>query len=218
MGQELAVSVSVFVYVSRMLLPLRCPRCRVIGPAPCERCVDSLHPATDVTSVAGCDAVAACFRYDHGARDLLLALKYRNRQDALEFLAAGLVAELHDLDPVDVICWAPTSRARVRERGFDQAELLACATARMARLPARRLLRRTGAGHQTGRSAAQRREGAQFVPIARRCRGERVLLVDDIATTGSTLAHAAAALRSGGAYAVQAVVVAWTPAYPQGFA
>jgi predicted amidophosphoribosyltransferase len=159
--------------------------------------------------VPGCDTVAACFAYAGAARALLLALKYRNRRDALDACASA-VARL--APAVDVVTWAPTVPRRARERGFDQAELLARAVARQLGVPARRLLRRESATAQTGRSAAARRGGPQF--RCRPVRGEplgRVLLVDDIGTTGATLAGAAAALRAAGAAEVHARTVAWTP-------
>jgi predicted amidophosphoribosyltransferase len=148
--------------------------------------------------------------YAGAARVLLLALKYRNRRDALAWCATA-VARL--APAVDVVTWAPTAPGRARERGFDQAELLARAVARQLGVPARRLLRRDGTGAQTGRSAAARRAGPRFRAPAVHPPG-RVLLVDDIGTTGATLAGAAAALRAAGATEVHARTVAWTPPRP----
>jgi predicted amidophosphoribosyltransferase len=151
--------------------------------------------------------VAACYAYAGPARALLLALKYRNRRDALASCAAA-VARLSP--PVDVVTWAPTAPHRARARGFDQAELLARAVARQLGAPAARLVRRESAAAQTGRSAEARRTGPRFRPVTARPPG-RVLLVDDIGTTGATLAGAAAALRAAGAAEVHARTVAWTP-------
>ena len=89
---------------------------------------------------------------------------------------------------VDLVTWAPTSSARIAERGFDQAELLARAVARELGVPCRRLLYRAHGGPQAGRGRAARLLGPSFRARAPR-RGLRVLLVDDVVTTGGTLAR-----------------------------
>jgi predicted amidophosphoribosyltransferase len=111
---------------------------------------------------------------------------------------------------VGLVTWAPTTTARRRARGFDHAELLARAVARELQLPVRATLHRRAGPPQTGRPAALRRAGPRF--DARRVRlPSRVLLVDDVATTGATVAAAADALRRAGASAVIALTAARTP-------
>jgi ComF family protein len=196
-----------------MFLPTRCPLCATIGPAPCPPCASRFVPAPTVPPVAACTSIGACFRYDDAARSMMLAFKFRNRRDVVAFCARSLAAAAC---PVDLVTWAPSSAARVRARGFDQAEVLARATARVLGVAVGPSLRRRGTGHQTGLDAAARRVGPVFVPRARglpgrSVRGRRVLLIDDIVTTGSTFAHAAAALRAGGATEVHALACCWTP-------
>jgi ComF family protein len=147
------------------------------------------------------------------ARDVLLGFKYRNRRQVARHLA-GLVVNAvvagGDLG-VDVVTWAPTSAARRRERGFDQGELIARCVGRQLGVPVQRLLERSGPAHtQTGRSRADRLHGVAF-----RARpglaGRRVLVVDDVVTTGATLRSARTALRAAGAGDVVLYAVAATP-------
>lgn len=151
----------------------------------------------------------AAFAYEGVGREVVARLKYRNARASLPFLAAR-VAALVEPGTVDVVTWAPTAAARRRQRGFDQAQLLAAAVARRLGLPCRRLLRRRpGAPAQTGASLAQRRKGPVFDP--RRGVGSRVLVVDDVVTSGATVAAAARALRAGGATVVIVAAAARTP-------
>jgi ComF family protein len=196
------------------LFPVRCPVCDAPGVALCSPCAAALQGPGPLAPVAALDEVTALYRYDGVARELLLALKYRNRRDVVPWLAEQLASAAPNVDPrtVDLVTWAPTSSRRRRRRGFDQAELLARATARMLRVPARNLLRRASSAPQTGRTADERRSSPAFTSRRRLHAGERnVLLLDDVGTTGATLAAAAAALRLGGAQRVSGLVVAWTP-------
>ena len=156
--------------------------------------------------------IASCrpaFVYDEGVRTLLLALKYRNRRDALAYLAAQ-IAEIIDVE-ADVVTWVPTTGARRRARGFDQAELLARAVGRRTGLPVRSLLCRVDGLAQTGRDAEARRSGPQFSLRRRRPVRGSVVLIDDIGTTGATLQAAARVLAGAGWAEIHARTVAWTP-------
>ena len=134
--------------------------------------------------------------------------KYRNARSSLGFLARALAALAPSI-PFDAVTWAPTTAARRRRRGFDQAELLARAVASNLRVPARSLLVRRPGPIQTGQSLAARRSGPAFGPS--RPAPPRVLLVDDVITSGATVSAAARSLREAGAVEVHVVAVARTP-------
>ena len=186
-----------------MLLSVRCTSCGCPGEALCHRCRFSLASAGRMQSP---DGIRAAFPFEGVARDLIVALKFRHRRSAAGVLAAQMVRRLR-LTDIDVVTWAPTSARRVRSRGYDQAEAIAQAVARQLGVPCRRLLYRAHGAPQTGKSRADRLVGPAF--RARRPRhGLRVLVVDDVVTTGATLRTAAEALRAAGVARVELVAAA----------
>ena len=186
-----------------MFLPLWCPGCgqRMVGP--CIRCWGEVEP--------GPTPGVAPLAHAGTARRLVIGLKYRNARHVVAGLADRMVEVLDDPSAVDVVTWAPTSARRIAERGYDPAELLARAVARRIGRPCRRLLRRARhSGPQRGKSRLERLSGPQFVakPL---WRSLRVLLVDDVTTTGATLRVGAAALVAAGARDVRCLAAASAP-------
>ncbi len=159
-------------------------------------------------------ATATVFTGD--ARDMIVALKYHNARRMVRPLATLLAeAVANDRDArrigIDIVTWAPTSSLHRRRRGYDQAELVAREVARQLDLPAQSLLRRHGSVAQTGRTRRERLTGPAFRARSA-ARGKRILVVDDVATTGATLHSARRALRAEGAEMVFCWAVAGTPA------
>src|SRR2546423_5595206 len=141
-----------------MLIPTSCPVCGRRGPAPCGRCAAELERAPALPPPAGLDHLFALLRYDGAGRELVARLKYRNARSTLAWLAFHL-AGLVPVGVADIVTWAPTTTTRRRQRGFDQAELLARAVARHLRLPCVRILERGPGPPQTGQSAQGRSRG-----------------------------------------------------------
>lgn len=190
-----------------MLLAVTCPVCGDRGAAPCPDCLASLLPAPSLPPPPGVDDCRALLAYEGAGRELVARLKHRNHRGALPGLAAA-AASLVDPGEVDVVTWAPTTPRRRRARGYDQSELLARVVARRLERRCRRLLRRPDGPAQTGRSAADRWAGPAF--SARSVSGA-VLLLDDVVTTGATVAAATQALRVAGASRVMVLALARTP-------
>jgi predicted amidophosphoribosyltransferase len=154
----------------------------------------------------------AALAYEGDGRELVARLKYRNARSALAWLA-GEMSMLVDRSDVDIVTWVPTTAARRRERGFDQAELLARAVARRVRVPSRSMLARGAGPPQTGRTGVERHLGPVLAarPVPRGRLPRRVLLVDDVITTGTTVTVAARALKVAGVETVLVVAAARTP-------
>ncbi|WP_420609960.1 ComF family protein [Candidatus Poriferisodalis sp.] len=128
----------------------------------------------------------------------------------IDTAAAGLApidTAAAGLAPIDTVTWAPTTAAHRRARGFDQAETLARATAKALRARPMRLLRRIGGTAQSGASREERLAGPRF-DCRRVAAGRRILLVDDVVTTGATLRAATAVLTDAGAAAVHVAACA----------
>ncbi|MBA3653110.1 MAG: ComF family protein [Actinobacteria bacterium] len=191
-----------------MLLATRCPVCDVAGPAPCAGCVAAMRRAPLLPPPPGVDRCLALLAYAGAGRELVARLKYRNARAGVRWLA-GAMAALVD-EPVDLVTWVPTTPARRRQRGFDQAELVARRIAAHLRVPCRSVLRRGPGPTQTGAGAAARRAATPSLG-ARRAVAGTVVLVDDVVTTGATLSAAARCVRDAGARRVVALVAARTP-------
>ncbi|MEO6121210.1 MAG: phosphoribosyltransferase family protein [Acidimicrobiales bacterium] len=191
-----------------MLLPTSCPACGTVGPAPCADCRMALLPAPALPPPTGLASCVALMAYEGVGREIVARLKYANARSSVPWLGVGMAAAVRRLAPgLDVVTWVPTTAQRRHRRGFDQGRILATEVARHLGLPGRPLLVRLPGPSQTGRSRAERLGGPRLVARRTGVAG-RVLLVDDVVTTGATLTIAAGVLRDKGAGEVHAVVVA----------
>lgn len=188
-----------------MFFERRCPGCGRTAVGLCPPCRSTLGPPPVPAPVDGVDSLAAWARYDGPARAAVLALKHGGRRDLVPWLASELMAVAPD--GVDQVTWVPASVEGRRRRGFDQGALLARALARRLDRPVGPLLQRPRRSRsQRGRSRSERLEVVDLV--ARGPTAGRVLLVDDVVTTGASLRRAAWALRAAGAAGVSSLVVA----------
>jgi ComF family protein len=211
------------------------PRCAVCGSAEsflCRRCRESLPRAESPRcpvcwqpgsatvcgkcerSLPAFDGLRAPYLFQGAARELVHGLKYQHQSVLADTMSDLLFNFLSEVPvPADVLVPVPLFGRRERVRGYNQSSLLARALSRRLGLPAdeRTLVRaRNTASQAETRSVDERRVNVRG---AFRCKsgalaGKRVLLIDDVSTTGATLDACARALKDGGAASAWALTFA----------
>jgi competence protein ComFC len=196
---------------------------RIVAPF-CSKCSEPFPGAiTQTFSCANCehrvlhfDCAVAAYRSRGVVRHLVHRFKYSGERFLRFPIAEWLVETMRDprLEGrrFDLIVPVPLHPARERERGFNQATLLAELLARSTRLPLRPLLDRVRyTSTQTRHDRAERMENLRDAFRLRKnrdVRDLRVLLIDDVLTTGSTLSECARVLKAAGAISVHAITAA----------
>ena len=205
-----------------LLLPQRCVVCAAHGAHVCSGCTAGLRRvasplcercgAPTVWPVRRCRECAgrrlafasarAAVEYDEAARAIVAAWKERGLR-GLAGWAAGVVADTLPLPLVDCVTYVPADAERRLKRGHHSAERLARLLARRWELPVEALLRRTRSlPRQRGLDQVERRRNVRGAFAPQTTVPRRILLVDDVYTTGATANAAASALRAGGAATV----------------
>ncbi len=190
-----------------LVSPAGCPVCGSENQNnPCEVCAEEHFAFSSVRSV---------FKYRGPVKDLIHELKYNGYNSPAGYFAVPL-GELIESDPElqdhDFLCPVPLHRVRQRERGYNQSELIAYAASVISGMPyAEPLKRRFYTRSQTLLSRAKRHKNllnAFKVINANDVKGKRIIVVDDVFTTGSTLNEIAKTLLAAGAGKVTALTVA----------
>ncbi|MBI2868019.1 MAG: ComF family protein [Chloroflexi bacterium] len=215
-----------------LLFPQRCVGCRVEGFFLCPACLATARrleppycavccePTAGAERCGHCaraplavDAVRSVFAYDGVVKEGVRQFKYHNLKALAPLFGQELarLAEKH-FPGVDVVLPVPMHPGRVRERGYNQAALLGGGVSRLLRAPMEeRALRRVRAtspqATSSTREERQRNVQSAFAVVGA-LPGARVLLVDDVCTTGSTLSECALVLKEAGCASVFAVTVA----------
>lgn len=209
-----------------LVLPQPCGGCGGPGGPLCTACAAPLGGPARVCpprpAPPGLPPPWAVASYAGSVRQVIVAYKERGRTGLARPLGAALAtavaAAAGDTGAPVTLVPVPSSRAAVRRRGHDPTLRIAQAAAReavrrgTAVSVARVLAHRRRVADQAGLASAERAANlAGALAATRDLRGARVIVVDDVITTGATLAEAARALRAGGARVRAAAVVAATP-------
>jgi len=203
-----------------LIFPPRCVFCRKFlkngEKHVCGECVKSL-PYADGEERRG-DFFIVCvvpFYYRDKVRDSILRYKFKNATQYTAYygkiLAECIAKKLSG--KYDYITWVPLSKKRLKKRGYDQAMLLAMATAlELGDVAVELLRKKVDIPAQSGIEAHEKRRanvsGAFEVIDPELVRGKRILVIDDVVTSGSTLSECARVLLMAGAESVVCAALA----------
>lgn len=186
-----------------------CPRCgqrmQAEGAHVCGRCLQWPPPWQDFFMLG---------LYEQALREALVRGKFRADSAVLQALGRLLGRKVRDAGAAhpdgsyDAVVPMPLHPARLRQRGFNQCQELARPLSALLGVPIREglLTRVVDTAHQMGLSAKARRRNLRGAFSAGEVEGLRILLLDDVLTTGTTLRKASAALAAAGAFVGVAVV------------
>ncbi len=198
-----------------IVLPVACAGCGADGRGLCARCRAALVPAVDIRRLSDGTAVHAALRYEGAVRHAILDFKENGRTDAARALGAPLASAVRAAALAAApgclrIVAIPVGRHAYRHRGYDPVRLLL----RRAGLGAPHELLAAARVRDEQKSLGREQRAANLVGSMRASgdlRGLRVLLVDDVVTTGATLVEAARAVHAAGGQVAGAAVLASTP-------
>ena len=195
-----------------LIVPHECLGCLREGALLCGECSSTrLTPANRSDSFGDVQVLAAC-RYEGTAKELVSRFKFNGAREAAKVMAREMHKKIALLpDPPSLIVPVPTATSRVRLRGYDHTLLLARQLSRLSGVPCSRTLVRIGQSRQVGSSRAERQDqltDSFRITDSGALRGQRVLLIDDVMTTGATLIEAHSTILGCGPESVSCLVFA----------
>ena len=211
---------NLLAWLSHLLFPPKCILCRkVLESGELDLCSTCRATAPDhpqgKLKLPFIDSVAAVWYYRGNVRESLLRYKFRRARFLAEPFGRMLAMKVlsSGVEELDLVTWVPISPMRKLRRGYDQDELLAKVVARELNLPCMPVLRKIRNNRPQAQIESQAMRRANVMGVYRcvdpqAMPGARILLVDDILTTGATAEECARTLREAGAKEVHCAVVA----------
>ena len=206
-----------------LLYPPKCVFCDVLLQEGedyfCRSCGEKVPMAEDdkiCRTGTYFDRCVAPLQYDGMVRDSFLDYKFHEKTWRAAIYAAFLEPYVRKEFPqLDVVTWVPLGRRSQKDRGFDQSELLAKELAKRLNLPCEKMLEKIHDTQQQSRLQMPEERRANVLGVyeavePERFAGKRLLLVDDICTTGATLGECARVLKEAGAADVMCLTLAMT--------
>lgn len=199
--------------ILHFFFPNRCPVCGEVifaNDSFCEKCLSELDPANEDFSIDAAVSFTAVFAYNEKIKPAVILMKNGtsgNSPYALGTALAERISQKGIAEKLDMIVPVPMLKANIRKRGYNQAELIGIEVSRILNVPIHndiiRKSRKTA--DQKTLSKAERMnnlKGAFTVTAPEFIKGKNILLVDDVCTTGSTLAELTKLLINNGAHEV----------------
>ncbi len=197
---------------------LLCVPCRQLElpPVP-SRCYNCQQATIDFAVCQTCRAHTALKHvwvstiYDNTTSKVLLSFKFERARAAYRPIAAAIAATLPLLPPDTLLIAMPTATSHIRQRGYDHAKLITSGVAAKTDHLWVSPVVRTGQAHQFGASRSERLKqlsAAFYVVSPNQIKNRKILIVDDVLTTGASVETLARALKEAGAKQVDAVVFA----------
>lgn len=222
-----------FEIISKLFFPPRCGLCNEVLPfdfhkkyeysfdnkysyvCACEKCVEKIPEVPLVTILPEGSACISPLYYKELGKESILRLKYKGYKNSavqLGRLSSRCVMQMYDRAGIDVITYVPMTKEKLRERRYNQAELLAEMCGELLNIETQNLLIKTRDNlTQHNLSAKDRRKNVENVYEGDKekiINDKTILLVDDIVTTGYTLSDCVRALKEAGAKSVLCVTAA----------
>ena len=205
------------------LFPPRCVFCSAVLPpgkqvcASCEKEIKRIHFAQRMILPETGDTIfcIAPYPYEGKVRDSIIRFKFYDKRDYAAFFAEKIAEELMESKltlQINLVTSVPISKERLKKRGYNQSELIAKETVKLISLPYLGLLEKR-IDNREQHKLDKKERGANvrgvYRPVdAERISGKRILLIDDIVTTGATLSECAKELYLAGADSVVCAVAA----------
>lgn len=208
--------------ILHFFFPTRCPVCGEVIDAMgrfCPECEEKITQYTGSFNIRGAAGFTAAYVYDKNSSPAVILMKKGVCGNADYALGQALAEKLRNSalsEKCEVIIPVPLHRSSLRERGYNQAELIAEVLSHELHIPVAAeciiKMRKTAAQKKLNRIQRQSNlKGAFSAEDSSPFSGKTVLLVDDVCTTGSTLAELTALLKSSGASAVYCAACCKTP-------